>query len=104
MSLYEIPSPANEEFPVISAALRAIMVGSANHNAGFFILGSGSSTVVNNSLFKSTMIAIIEPQNSEAQGASVVLTSIVDGKLTVSHDASTSDAKVGFLVFEATEF
>ena len=104
MSLYEIPSPATTELPVISTALRAIMVGSGNHNVGFFILGSGTSTEVNNSLFKSTMIAIIEPQNAVAQGASVVLTSIVAGKLTVSHDASTSNAKVGFLVFEATEF
>lgn len=104
MSLYEIPSPVEEKFGPLANAIRAIMIGAGNHNAGFVILGTGTQTVINSPIFKSNMIAIIEPQNASAQGASVVLTSIVDGALTLDHSASPTNAKVGFLVFEATEY
>lgn len=104
MSLYEIPSPSETQFSILANALRALMIGGGNHNAGFFILGAGTQTVVNSPLFKSTMIAIIEPQNVAAQGAAVVLVSVVDGALTVNHNNNPVAANVGFLVFEATQY
>jgi len=105
MSLYEIPSPANiKDVPTLASTLRAIMVGSGSHNAGFFVLGAGTQTVINSPIFKSTMIAILEPQNAAAQAAAVVLVSIVDGALTVNHNLNPVSANVGFLVFEATQF
>lgn len=104
MSLYEIPSPAETNISVLANALRAIMVGAGNQNAGFFVLGAGTQTVVNSPMFKSNMIAIIAPQNAAAQAAAVVLVSIVDGALTVNHNLNPVSANVGFVVFEATEF
>jgi len=104
MSLYEIPSPSEQNIAVLANALRAIMVGAGNQNAGFFVLGTGTQTVVNSSLFKSNMIAIIEPQNVSAQAAAIVLVSVVDGALTVNHNLNPVAANVGFLVFQATEF
>lgn len=104
MSLYEIPSPSEEKFSPLANAIRAIMVGGGNHNVGFVILGTGTQTVINSPIFKVNMIAIIEPQNASAQSAAVVLVSIVNGALTLNHNNNPTDAKVGFLVFQATEY